>query len=126
MSVVPIGIISCLEFNINPLASPMSKEGDHVIRIERVHLGKGADITEGNIVKAQVIVLFIDGNTVAVFILVEIKQLPVKYGMKTDYYSEIIGDDVEEGMKVVVPQFGEDGDELGGDTEDISTEDSEE
>ena len=54
------------------------------------------------------------------------RNIDVKYGMKTDYYSEIIGDDVEEGMKVVVPQFGEDGDELGGDTEDISTEDSEE
>ncbi|MBR2707003.1 MAG: biotin/lipoyl-binding protein [Mogibacterium sp.] len=54
------------------------------------------------------------------------RNIDVKYGMKTDYYSEIIGDDVEEGMKVVVPQFGEDGEELDGDTEDISTEDSEE
>ena len=38
------------------------------------------------------------------------RNIYVKYGMKTDYYSEIIGDDVEEGMQVLVPQYdGEDG-----------------
>ena len=36
------------------------------------------------------------------------RNVYVQYGMKTDYYSEIIGDDVEEGMQVLVPQYGDD------------------
>lgn len=32
-----------------------------------------------------------------------IKKYPVTYGIKTDYYSEINGDKIKEGMKVIVP-----------------------
>ena len=43
------------------------------------------------------------------------RKISVKYGMKTDYYSEIIGEGIEEGMTVVVPKFdGADADSTDG------------
>jgi multidrug efflux pump subunit AcrA (membrane-fusion protein) len=37
----------------------------------------------------------------------ETRDIHVKYGMKTDYYSEIIGKGLKKGLKVVVPSFDE-------------------
>ena len=34
----------------------------------------------------------------------ETKQIPVTTGLESDYYVEIIGDDVKEGMEVLIPE----------------------
>ncbi len=46
------------------------------------------------------------------------RNVEVKYGMKTDYYSEIIGEDIEEGMKVLLPSYDSENDAETGETEE--------